>query len=173
MKQQFSTSWLGSKQVRKQRKYRHNAPLHLRHSFLSAHLPKELRKRYGKRSIPIRKGDEVLIMRGNFAKKQGKIIVVDLKKGRVTVEDINRTKKDGTKVNVYLNPSNLQIISLNLEDSKRLKKHRNDTEDKRSSVPSTSKSSPTLAKREEVAGEKKDIEKPKEEKSASDKNANK
>ena len=123
MKKQFSTSWLGSKQVRKQRKYRHNAPLHVRHSFLNAHLSKELKKKYGKRSTPIKKGDEVLIMRGNFVKKQGKVIGVNLKKGKILIEGINRTKKDGTKVNVYLNPSNLQLVSLNLEDSKRLKRH--------------------------------------------------
>jgi large subunit ribosomal protein L24 len=121
MKSNFSTSWLGSKQVRKQRKYRYNAPLHLRHKFLSANLSRELRKKHGKRSIPVRKGDEVLIMRGNFNKKKGKIVEVDLKKSRVTVDSVNRTKGDGTKINVYFNPSNLQILTLNLEDGKRIK----------------------------------------------------
>jgi large subunit ribosomal protein L24 len=123
MKKKFSNNWLSSTQVRKQRKYRYNAPLHLKHRFLSAHLSKELREKYGKRSVAVRKGDEVLIMRGNFAKKKGKILEVDLIRSRVSVENINRTKKDGTKVNVYLNPSNLVVESLTLDDSKRLKKH--------------------------------------------------
>jgi len=131
MKQKFSTSWLSSTQVRKQRKYRHNAPLHVRHKFLNAHLSTELRKKHGKRSAPIRKGDEVLIMRGNFAKKKGKVLEIDLKKSRLTIENINRTKKDGTKVNVYFNPSNLQIDSLNLEDSKRLKRFRKSESEKK------------------------------------------
>ena len=121
MKQKFSTQWLSSVQVRKQRKYRHNAPLHIRHRFLSAHLSAEIRKKYGKRSVPLRKGDEVLIMRGSFKKRKGKIAEVNVKKSRVVIENINRSKKDGTKVNVYFNPSNLVIQSLNLEDSKRLK----------------------------------------------------
>ncbi|MCH7568253.1 MAG: 50S ribosomal protein L24 [Nanoarchaeota archaeon] len=121
MKQKFSTHWLSSKQPRKQRKYRLNAPLHLKHKFLNAHLSKELRNKYGKRSFPIRKGDEVLVMRGSFAKKKGKILEVNLKKSKVTIEGINRRKSDGTKVNVYLNASNLQIQSLNLEDRKRIK----------------------------------------------------
>ena len=121
MKQKFSTSWLSSSQVRKQRKYRYNAPLHLRHKFLSAHLSKELRKKYGKRSIPIRTGDEVLIMRGNFAKKKGKVLSIDLKRNRVTVDGINRKKSDGTKVNVYFDTSNLLIQDLNLDDRKRIK----------------------------------------------------
>ena len=128
MKQKFSTSWLASCQVRKQRKYRFNAPLHLRHKFLSANLSKELRKKYGKRSAPVKKGDEVVVMRGKFTKKEGKILDVDLKKSRVTIENLNRRKSDGTKVNVYFAPSNLQIKTLNLEDRKRLEVQRKRTE---------------------------------------------
>jgi len=119
MKQKFSTKWIASKQPRKQRKYRHNAPLHLRHKMVSANLNKELRKKYEKRNFPIKKGDSVKIMIGEFKKRTGKIESVDLKKSRVTIEGIYRTKKDGTKVSVYFNPSNLQIKELNLEDKKR------------------------------------------------------
>ena len=57
MKKQFSTQWNASKQPRKQRKYLANAPLHKRHKFMSANLIKELRKKYGKRNFPVRKGD--------------------------------------------------------------------------------------------------------------------
>jgi len=123
MKQEFSTAWEGSKQVRKQRKYRHNAPLHRKDNFLSANLSKELRMKYGKRNVPIRKGDEVLIMRGKFRKKKGKILIVDKKRTRVTVEGIDRSKVDGTKVSVYFDPSALQIEALNLDDKKRLKRN--------------------------------------------------
>ena len=122
MKSKFSTSWIGSKQPRKQRKYRHNAPLHLKHRFLSTHLSKELRQKYGKRSVSARKGDEVLVMRGKFAKKKGKIVEIDVKRSRVTVDGINRKKTDGTKVNVYFDTSNLLIQSLNLDDKKRFKR---------------------------------------------------
>ena len=44
MKKKFSNAWIGSKQPRKQRKYRHNAPLNVRNKFLSSHLSKELMK---------------------------------------------------------------------------------------------------------------------------------
>jgi large subunit ribosomal protein L24 len=124
MKSKYSTSWISSKQPRKQRKYRYNAPLHIMHKFLSVNLSKELRKKYGKRGLPIRKGDEVLIKRGSFAKKKGKIIDVNLKKSRLIIEGISRKKQDGTKVNVYFNPSNLQIQNLFLDDSRRLKRVR-------------------------------------------------
>ena len=110
-----------SKQPRKQRKFRANAPLHTRHKFLSAHLAPELRKKYGKRSIPIRKGDEVLVMRGSFKKKKVKVTSVELKRSLIVLDGIQRSKKDGTKVKVYFAPSNLKIISLNLDDKKRIK----------------------------------------------------
>ena len=119
MKSQFSTQWLSSKQPRKQRKFRANAPLHIRHKFLSSNLSKSLKEKYGKRNLPLRKGDEVLIMRGAFKKKKAKVSSVDHKKIRIVLEGIQRAKKDGTKVNVYFDPSVLQIVSLNLEDSKR------------------------------------------------------
>jgi len=121
MKKAFSTKWIGSKQPRKQRKYRANAPLHIKHKMMSSNLSKELRKKYGKRSFPIKKDDSVKIMIGEFKGKLGKIEAVDLKKSRVMIAGIFRSKKDGTKVSVYFNPSNLQIQELNLEDSKRKK----------------------------------------------------
>lgn len=120
MKSHFSTSWKASKQPRKQRKFRANAPLHKKHKFLSAQLSKELRKKHGKRNIPVRKGDEVLVMRGSFRKKKAKVASVDIKKTRVVLESVQRARKDGTKVNVYFHPSNLQILTLNLDDKKRI-----------------------------------------------------
>lgn len=119
MKSQFSTSWVSSVQPRKQRKYTHNAPLHIKHKFLSAHLSKDLRKKYGKRALPLRKGDEVLVMRGAFKKKKAKVTSVNLKNGIVSLDGIQRTKKDGSKVNLKFNPSVLQIISLDLSDKQR------------------------------------------------------
>jgi len=119
MKQKFSRKWKASKQPRKQRKYKANAPLHLRHKAVSANLSKELKTRYKRKSFPIRKGDSVKVMRGEFKKKTGKISLVNLIKMRVAIEGIQKQKKDGTKVNVYFNPSNLQITDLNLEDKER------------------------------------------------------
>ena len=120
MKQEFSTHWVSSSQPRKQRKYLANAPMHKKHKFLSANLSSSLREKYNKRSLPLRKGDEVLVMRGSFKKKKAKVASVDLKHTRISLENMQRTKKDGTKVNVYFHPSVLQIQTLNLDDKKRL-----------------------------------------------------
>ena len=122
MKQEFSTKWKASSQPRKQRKYIHNAPLHVARKFMASTLDKILRKKYGMRNIEVRKGDEVKIMVGKFKKKQGKVSLVQTMKSRVAVEGIQHSKKDGTKVNVWFHPSNLKILVLNEDDKKRLKK---------------------------------------------------
>jgi len=122
MKKKFSTKWKASKQPKKQRKYLANAPLHIKKRQLSVNLSKELRKKYKKRNLVIKKGDKAKIMRGKFKKKIGKVIKVKLKKKIITIEGIQIKKQDGSKVNVSLRPSNLQIIELNLEDKKRQKK---------------------------------------------------
>lgn len=117
----WSKHWKSSKNPKKQRKYAYNAPLHVRHKFLSAHLSKELREKYKKRAFPVRKGDEVQIMKGKFKKKTGKIARVDLNKIKVYIDGITRKKVDGSEIQVPLHPSNLKIINLNLEDKERIK----------------------------------------------------
>ena len=47
---------------RKNRKRHFQAPSHLRRKIMSAPLSKELRSKYGVRSIPIRKDDEVQVL---------------------------------------------------------------------------------------------------------------
>jgi len=121
MRKKFSKHWKSSKQPRKQRKYLANAPIHLKKKLMSANLSKELRKKYGKRSLPLRKGDDVKIMRGKFRGKKGKVINVKIKKQKIGIEGIQIKKQDGSKVNVPLKASNLQILELNLEDRKRNK----------------------------------------------------
>ena len=54
-----------SKKARKQRKAFYNAPLHIRRKNVSSHLSKELSKEYGLRSLQVRKGDTIRIMRGD------------------------------------------------------------------------------------------------------------
>jgi len=121
MKRKFSSEWKASKQPRKQRKYQANAPLHIKKKFVGVNLSKELRKKYGKRTLPVKKGDIVKVLKGKFKLKQGKITQVSLKNSKIVMEGIQVKKQDGSKVNVKLQPSNLQIITLNLEDKKRIK----------------------------------------------------
>jgi large subunit ribosomal protein L24 len=116
---EFSRCWKGSKSIRKQRKFRLYAPLNIRRAFLSAHLSKELRTKYERRSFPLRKGDTVKVIKGDFKGKEGKIERLDLANSKVYVEGIDVTKREGTKSFPSIDPANLIITQLVLDDKKR------------------------------------------------------
>ncbi len=117
----FSKHWKSSKQKRKQRKFRFNAPLHIKRKFLSVKLSKELKIKYKKRSTVVKKGDKVKILRGGFRKQTGKIIKVNPKNSTVFVENMQNIRKDGTKNFYPIQASNLMLLELNMEDKERKK----------------------------------------------------
>jgi large subunit ribosomal protein L24 len=119
MKKEWSRMWLRSVQPRKQRKYRHNAPLHVRHRFMSANLSPEMRRRFGKRSMAVRKGDEVEIMRGSSKGLRGTVNRIDLSRCKVYVDEVKTKKVDGSEVMKALEPSNLRITKLSIDDKMR------------------------------------------------------
>ncbi|MBW2979988.1 50S ribosomal protein L24 [Candidatus Woesearchaeota archaeon] len=121
MKKKFSAGWRKSKVPKKQRKSRYNAPLHIKQKFMRSHLSKELKKKHGKRSLGLKKGDKVKVVVGQFKGKTGKIERIDLKGGRVYLEGIEILKKDGTKTTHSIDPSNLIITEINLDDKMRNK----------------------------------------------------
>jgi|Deesub1362B_J571_1020462.scaffolds.fasta_scaffold00292_28 large subunit ribosomal protein L24 len=102
---------------KKQRRWRFKTSnLHERHRLLKATLSKDLRKKYGKRSLRIRKGDKVRIMRGNFTGHEGKVTDVDMKNLVIKVDGANVKKVDGTEVAVIIQPSNVMIIDIKVDD---------------------------------------------------------
>ena len=119
MKQKWSAKWKSSVQPRKQRKYRHNAPLHVRRKFLSARLSPEFTRQFGRRSLPVRKGDEIRIMRGSSKGLKGVVERVSLKKTKIYAEGIIVKKVDGSEVMKALEPSNLMITKPKMDDKGR------------------------------------------------------
>ena len=85
-----------SKQPRKQRKALYNAPAHARGKHMSATLSKDLRADIGKRSLPIRKGDKVQVLRGDFKGHEGAVLGVDYGSYKITIEEVTLSKPDGT-----------------------------------------------------------------------------
>ena len=69
--------------------------------------------------MQVRKGDKVKVLRGKFSKKEGKVERVHVKGGKVFVTGIEMIKKDGTKLPVALDPSNVMITCLDLSDKRR------------------------------------------------------
>jgi large subunit ribosomal protein L24 len=100
----------------KQRKMLHNAPAHLRHKLMAASLSPQLVTSKGAKTLPVRKGDTVRIMRGDHKGFEGKISRVDLKNYRIYVEGLTREKVDGTTIFVPVHPSKVMIRNLNLDD---------------------------------------------------------
>jgi large subunit ribosomal protein L24 len=112
---------VNSKKPSKQRKMLYRAPPHRRAKVMSANLSPELRGKYGRRSLPVRVGDTVKIMRGDFTGIEGKISSVDRTSYRVYIDGVTREKVSGDNVKVPIHPSNLMIVGLNLEDKWRVK----------------------------------------------------
>ncbi|NOZ82197.1 MAG: 50S ribosomal protein L24 [Euryarchaeota archaeon] len=110
---------MSSRQPRKQRKQLFNAPMHRRQKMVCAHLSRELREEYGRRSLPVRKGDKVRVLRGDFKGHEGLVERVDLKRMRIFVTGVTVQKSDGTERLYPLHPSNVEIVKLELRDEER------------------------------------------------------
>ncbi|RJS91120.1 50S ribosomal protein L24 [Candidatus Bathyarchaeota archaeon] len=105
-----------TKDPSKQRKLLYNAPHHIRAKIMSAHLSEDLRKSYGIRSLPIRSGDTVRILRGDYKDYEGRVTRVDREKYRIYVDGVTREKADGTTTLVPIHHSKVEIVKLNLDD---------------------------------------------------------
>jgi large subunit ribosomal protein L24 len=83
---------------------------------MSAPLSPELISSKGAKTLPVRKGDTVRVMRGDHAGFEGKINRVDLKRYRIFLEGLTREKVDGTNIFVSVHPSKVMIKNLKLDD---------------------------------------------------------
>jgi large subunit ribosomal protein L24 len=100
----------------KQRAALYSSHANRRHRNLSASLSTELKTSHGRNSYPVRKGDTVKILRGDFAGIEGKITKIDTKRQRLFVEGVAREKVAGTSTNVSVHSSKVMITKLNLDD---------------------------------------------------------
>lgn len=97
---------------RKQRKAHFSAPSHLRYRLMSATLSKSLRNKYGIRSLPIRKDDEVVVLRGARKGNKGKVIQVHRKKWAIHVDKVTKNKANGAPYQLPIHPSNVAITKV-------------------------------------------------------------
>jgi len=111
----------------KQRKFRYNAPNHIRRKMIAARVDDHLRYPGGDyskipiypRSMPVRKGDKVKVLRGKHTGHEGKVTLVSLKKLKIEVEGCVYPKADGTSIPRPIDPSNVIITHLDMSDKKR------------------------------------------------------
>ena len=81
-----------------------------------SHLSKQLRQKYGQRSVRILNGDTVKVIRGEFKGVDGKVVKVSTAKHTIAIEVINKQKRKGDKIDVYIDSSNVVITNLNMDD---------------------------------------------------------
>ncbi|KAI1303094.1 60S ribosomal protein L26 [Halotydeus destructor] len=106
--------------AKKKRKALFNAPSHLRRRIMSAPLSKELRAKYGVRSMPVRKDDEVQVVRGhNKGQQVGKIVSCYRKKYVLYIERVQREKANGASVYIGIAPSNVVIVKLKMDKDRK------------------------------------------------------
>ncbi|XP_055973320.1 60S ribosomal protein L26-like [Sorex fumeus] len=107
----------------KNRKRHFNAPSHIRRKIMFSPLSKELRQKYNVRSMPIRKDNEVQVVRGHYKGQQtGKVIQVYRKKYVIYIEQVQREKANGTTVHVGIHPR-MPRIKLD-EDCRKILEHK-------------------------------------------------
>ena len=89
---------------------------------MSAHLSDELLKEYSLRSLTVRRGDMVKVLRGSYKDHEGKVVKVFPQKGLITIEGATRTKIDNKTVSRMFRPSKVVITKLDLSDPWRREK---------------------------------------------------
>ena len=89
---------------RVQRKYALGAPSSVKRKLMSCHLSKSLRDQYKLRSLPIKRGDEVKILKGKAKGKFGKVVQVYRKRNCIYVDKVQREKQNGQTVFLPIKP---------------------------------------------------------------------
>ena len=121
--QNWSKSWKSSTDPSKQRKYRRNAPQHVKDNLVSANLSHELRDELETRSLQLNLGDRVQVTRGDFKGSSGIISNINREDQKVYINGLEVERQDGSTSQVPFRPSNLQIQALNLENIERIEKY--------------------------------------------------
>jgi large subunit ribosomal protein L26e len=104
---------------RKLRRAHFQAPSHVRRVIMSSRLSKELRAKHSVKSIPVRKDDEVRVLRGKFKGKEGKVTQVYRLKWVIQVDKVSVEKGNGSSVPVGIHPSNVEITKLKINNGRK------------------------------------------------------
>ncbi len=139
----------------------YRATFHTRSKQLGSQLSKDLRKKYGKKSVRVIEGDSIKIVRGEFKGVDGKISKVSTKKSSVAVEGVKKEKTKGDKFDVYIHTSNLLVTGLNTEDKWRIAKleGKKPSEKPKVVIEKTTKKENTTKETKVTKTQKKEVEK--------------
>lgn len=94
-------------------------PKHLTERMLRSPLSRALREKYGRRNVRVIAGDTIKVMRGEYSGIEGKVEKVNMKRGSLAIEGIQREKVRGGNVKVEINSTNVVVTDLDLDDKLR------------------------------------------------------
>lgn len=95
-------------------------PKHMTERMLRSPLSRALREKYGRRNVRVIAGDTIKVMRGEYSGIEGKVEKVNMKRGSLAIEGIQREKVRGGNVKVEINSTNVVVTDLDLDDKLRL-----------------------------------------------------
>merc|ERR1719169_84119 len=99
---------------RKNRRAHFQAPSHLRYKLMSCNLSKELRAKHGARSMPVRKDDEVTVVRGKNKGHSGKVTDVYRKRWCLYLDGLQKSKQNGQPIRVPIDASNCVMTKIKM-----------------------------------------------------------
>lgn len=107
---------MNSRQPRRQRKALFTADTFERRRRMSVPLSRELRTRYGRRSLPVRKGDTVRILAGSYVGREERVAKVHRRDYAVSLDNVTGKAADAKLKPLPIRPGQLVLTRLNLSD---------------------------------------------------------
>ncbi|MCI4322067.1 MAG: 50S ribosomal protein L24 [Thermoplasmata archaeon] len=101
---------------RRQRKALYTATTFERRLRMAVPLSRELRTRYGRRSLPVRKGDTVRVLSGSYRGREERVAKVDRRSYSLTLDNVTGKTADAKLKPLAIRPSHLVLTRLNLSD---------------------------------------------------------
>ncbi|MFZ0555594.1 MAG: 50S ribosomal protein L24 [Nitrososphaeraceae archaeon] len=136
-------------------------PKHLTERRLRSPLSRALREKYGRRNVRVIAGDTIKVIRGEYSGIEGKVEKVNMKRGSLAIEGIQREKVRGGNVKVEINSTNVIVTDLDLDDKYRQAliqrinepEKKNSTEKKSKTKKQSKRRSPSKTKSNVKGGE--------------------
>lgn len=102
---------------RRQRKAVYEASTFERRVLMTVPLSRELRRRFQRRSVPVRKGDTVRVMSGSFIGREERVAKIDRRGYSVTLDNVTLKTGESKLKPLAIRTSHLVLTKLNLADA--------------------------------------------------------
>lgn len=101
---------------RRQRKAVYDADLFERRLRMTVPLSRELRSRFHRRSVPLRKGDTVRVMKGSYVGREERVQKIDRRGYTVTLDNVTLKSGEEKLKPLPIRTNHLLVVRLNLAD---------------------------------------------------------